>query len=390
MKHTIPKYLFWRGNSLWSRFPLPGRPARYPLEIYSDGSATDKKNKENLGAAIIGKLSTEIIEGRFFDKKEAEVPVYRPKVWRVVGRYWYYHLRFKNLENRSAKHYARESLKKFGSLYWNEVTPERAESWLQGLRADGYEVNSVNSSLSFLKAAFQYCVNSPKMVRTHIPNPVKGNRLDKSPIAPVKKLKGGKIREYLLTEPTFERNYKWFSIYYPTFAVFYLCIWLMGRRPRELSLYTWEMITEREVKGEKIHCFSVPPEICKMQKPDLVPIPERLWQAIFSQGWRTGLVFRNTRNGRWKYWFDIWNKLKKAFPDSDPGVFRDGRRGFATHAVHVLHKRKEDVKAMTAHKSDSMFNRYCIGSLEGKTNVTHPGLGEKEASEGTEKGTKCA
>lgn len=385
---SIPRYLYWRGNSLWSRFPIPGRPARYPLEIYTNGSIADKRAQEKLGEAILAKIGTEIVEGKFFDKKVTKEP-YRPKVWRVLARYWYHHLRFKSgPTERSNKSLIRKLLKKFGSKFWDELSKESVESWFQTLISEGYAVNSVNSVRAPLMAAYQHCHSVAKPVRTHVPKPVEGKTLPSNPMEFVTKVPGGKIRQFLLSENVFERNYKWLKAYYPGFSVFYLAIWMLGRRPLELSEYKWEMIQSHIIEGQTVHCFSVPPEIAKTETPDLVPIPERLWQAIFAQGWRTGYVFRNSANGQWKHWFQQIASLRRVYPDC--GVFRDGRRGFSSYQVNELGKSRSDVKAMTGHKSDSSFDRYCIGSLKNKLHVTHPDLNKKKEDGDTEKGTKLA
>ena len=75
------------------------------------------------------------------------------------------------------------------------------------------------------------------------------------------------------------------------------------------------------------------------------------------------------------------DKLKEVYPDC--GWFRDGRRGFATYQVETLKKPREHVRAITGHKSDKMFDRYCIGNLENKLRVTNPELFKKKGDEGT-------
>jgi hypothetical protein len=75
------------------------------------------------------------------------------------------------------------------------------------------------------------------------------------------------------------------------------------------------------------------------------------------------------------------NKLKEVYPDC--GWFRDGRRGFATYQVETLQKPREHVRAITGHKSDKMFERYCIGDIRNKLRVTNPELFKKRGDEGT-------
>ena len=85
------KFLYWRGNSLWCRIP-----ERHALGIVRcKDTPAETKRCEREGELVLAKIRTEIVEGTFFEKQKPVEEHYRPKFWRLVGNYWYHHLRFK-------------------------------------------------------------------------------------------------------------------------------------------------------------------------------------------------------------------------------------------------------------------------------------------------------
>ena len=133
-KHGGPmKYLFWRGNSLWCRFAIPGLPYRFPLDIHTTGTITDKKRCERDGEEALAKLRTRAKEELLFGKPEPkpEAPkVYKPKLWRLIGRFWYYNLRFVKSGSKD-RAYLKRILRVFGSRYAKDITRENVSMWRQ-------------------------------------------------------------------------------------------------------------------------------------------------------------------------------------------------------------------------------------------------------------------
>jgi integrase len=260
-------------------------------------------------------------------------------------------------------------------MYWDEIDRTVIEQWMQELRRKNeFEVNSVNSTLAYLKAIFQYAVDERTELRYHI---------DYNPAKPVAKMKGGKVRGFVLTRERAMENYQWFKQNIPMFAPFYLTLVETGRRPVEVSQYTWEMIQDIEVDGRVVHVFTVSPELAKTNKPSILPIPESVWNAIREQAWRTGLIFRNTANHRWYSWQNPIERLREAFPGIEVGWLRDTRRGFATYKVQTCKMDRGAVKSVTGHKTDAMFDRYCITDIRSQLAVTNPELYQKQEGSGT-------
>jgi hypothetical protein len=81
----MAKYLCWRGDSLWCRYPIPEYPDAYPLGIKTTGSKTDRERAEKEGEKKLAVLRTKAIDGSLFEKKPEEKAPYRPKFWRLVS-----------------------------------------------------------------------------------------------------------------------------------------------------------------------------------------------------------------------------------------------------------------------------------------------------------------
>ena len=136
--------LSWKKRTL-SRFPLEGYPKAYPLKIFTTGTKADKLRCEKEGDTKLATLRAKAMEGKLFDKKEDKAE-YNPRYWRLVARYWYYHLRLQKTGANKRCHLAR-SLKKFGSRYAKKVYREDIELWRHEMRKNGAEVNTINKSL---------------------------------------------------------------------------------------------------------------------------------------------------------------------------------------------------------------------------------------------------
>ena len=200
-------------------------------------------------------------------------------------------------------------------------------------------INTINNRLSYMKAVFSCALKESRKERRILHNPA----------AVVKKLSGGNERTYLLTPAKFERFYKFFCeneitvkikssvrILKPDveFAKFYLALWTTGRRPLEVSSYTWSML-DIEEQG-----IDIPATITKTEKNDWIPVSDRLFAVLMETPVeeRTGYLFKNSRGNPW-YWMSDsgclrngcrvhMNRLKVKYPNA--GWVRDNRGGFLT------------------------------------------------------------
>ncbi|MBU2051376.1 MAG: hypothetical protein KKH61_20705 [Gammaproteobacteria bacterium] len=365
------KYLFWRGKSLYCRYPIPGKPAHYPLKIKTTGSRTDVNRCIAEGERVLASLRTKAVEdGAFFEIKKPDEAPYNPKYWRIVGRYWYNHLRFQKC-GLNERYHLMHSLKAFGRRYAKEIYREDIERWRHEMKSDGAQVNTINNRFAYLCRAYSYA-NSESNLKF---------RMSYDPTIGMKKMSGAKVRQFLLTPEQFEKNYrvlkdgwqwregkpnKHMTQYQiapaPRFALFYLALWETGRRPVEVSQYAWDMLTELEVAGSLCRVFMVPGDIVKTDEAQAVPISHRLWREISQLGYRQGYVFRNEGGKRWQYWDRHIRKLNSLFGDK-AGWARDTRRGFVTRKCEAEGCDPEHVRQCTGHKTDSVFRRYRIGDL---------------------------
>jgi integrase len=365
------KYLFWRGQSLYCRYPIPSKPESYPLGIYSTGTPLDRQRCLRSGEQAISEIRVFLAQGKPFEIKEGgifeikEMPKeepkkYRPKYGRLVGRYWYFHLRFtKSAE--SERYHLIHSLRKFGQEYADEIYREDVELWLNEMKGRGDSINAINNRFSYLRATYRYAngENNPKWIFNY------------NPLRSLKSLPGANIRTFVLTKEKFERNYEFLIKRNPRFALFYLALWETGRRPWEASQYCWEMIREVMINGERVHILSIPPMIAKMDDFDTLPISPRLWSEISQLGYRHGLIFRNEDGQRWLQWSCHKASLEKAF-GADCGWIRDCRRGMVTHKTEIEGCDPLHVRAVSGHRSNSVFERYRIGNIKNILKVINP------------------
>lgn len=364
----MAKYLYWRGNSLWCTFPLPGKPQKYPLGIKRRKPTRQETDRcIQLGELKLSEFRVKSVTGELTAQRKKE---YNPKYWRLVGRYWYYSLRFKKSAKDDRSH-LKHSLKRFGACYAKEVTRENIEVWRQEMKQAGSAVNAINNRYAYLKRAYNYSNEESKPEL----------RINHDPTIGMKKMKGGNIRSFLLTPEKFERNYEyirngekwaakpnkhcgvWKCPPDPRFAFFYLLCWETGRRPEEVSQYTWEMLNTVKIEGREINFFSVPPELAKTDTFDNVIISDRLWHEMHQLGYRKGLVARNSTGSRWKHWDRHKRKLETKY-GQDAGWIRDTRRGFVTRKIVQEGFDEGIVMKQSGHRTRETIKRYRINQLK--------------------------
>jgi hypothetical protein len=128
---------------------LPEYPKKYSLKIKTTGSAEDKKLCEKIANKILNLLKVRHTEGKLFnyrdfkyrvkhgtlfdifDKPDAAHKKYNPKYWRLVARYWYYHLKHTK-SGQNDKYHLIPSLKQFGRQYALDIQPSHITQWLEG------------------------------------------------------------------------------------------------------------------------------------------------------------------------------------------------------------------------------------------------------------------
>lgn len=345
-RSDMPTYLYWRGRSLWTRWPK-----RMPLDIHRTGDGRAETARcVRLGEQALAKLRVEVVEGKFFDKAaETEEAPYRPRFWRLVGRYWYHHLRFQKSGANERYHLA-HSLREFGGQPAHEIEAVDVQRWMRRQRQKGVAVNTVNRRLAYMKRAFSYAKAeaSPR------------HRLDYDPSAGVHALSGGNVRQYLLTPERFERHYEFLREASPRFALFYLGLWETGRRPLEVASYMWEML-DMEDQG-----LEIPASITKGKEPAWIPVSDRLFVELVSipEAERTGTIFKNHRGRPW-----LWearpgvvrnschrhmSKLRERFPGA--GWARDARGGFVTR--HADAADLSTLMSLSGHRDVRSVQRY--------------------------------
>jgi len=287
-------------------------------------------------------------------KKRTLPPLHDRPAWRVIGLYWFNHMRHTKSAAKHDRYHLAAGLARFGSRKVRDISPGDIEVWMKEQRTAGAAVNTINLRFSYLKAAFQYAVKKLDRARRLSPS--------FDPTIGINKLPGAKVRRFLLTPEQFEKNLEYLNSFSPRFGLFYLGLWETGRRPREVVEYCWEWVKEYTVEGRAIHVFEVPGEAVKTAEGETVVISDRLWREISMLAYRHGPVFRNTLGQKWNSWQYYQKCLDEKF-HGKAGVIRDTRRGFVTRKVETEGHSYLDVMKQTGHRTLATFQRYLVGQL---------------------------
>ena len=142
-----------RGEMWWMSFVYEGRQHRH---------STGTSNKR-LAEAILGKIRTQIVEGRFFEKPKEESHTFQE----LMERYLTEHAARR--ANRKREQYCVNNLKEFfGNPQLCHITPKQIVTYKNKRFADGVKPATINRELTTLKKAFnlarrewEWCTDNP-------------------------------------------------------------------------------------------------------------------------------------------------------------------------------------------------------------------------------------
>lgn len=356
----MSKYLYWRGESLWCRYPLPDHPRghRYPLGLRSprDGSRAqcEREALKNGYLPVRADPHPDLLHPR--------QPVYNPTVGDLCDRF-----RSSVASNLSSS--VRVTInglkKRFGKRFWDQITVEDLHTWVTQAFRQKMAVATAKNYTYWLQRVFEFASSETDLSRRIPTNPIEKFQFPKMTCA---------IRTHYVPPESFHKYLNWFQTRFPEFVPFYTAMILTGRRPSEIAKWDWNNVGEEQHNATIIHFIEVPSLDTKTKTQDRVYIPEDLWAVIKMQGWRNGYVFRNTHTG--KPWASpVWNYrirvLKRAFPN-DPilqkMVPRDTRRGLISYRLEYAPvEERWDAKVtqqVVGHKTISSTERYRVANKE--------------------------
>lgn len=338
-------YLFWRGNTLWSRCPWPDKPTgtRYSMNLTSNGTVSDMAEQElkavKLGYRPFNPDKPEQllfdISGSGLELSQSPRPTYRDIAEIYLREY------VDNLPKKQTRYCfsssVRQTIKFFGDSPAEDIQPQDVQLWINQLRREGKQVATIRTYRWALQSVFNFArFNLPPDRRITCGNPIDGL---KSIVG--QKLPSANVRTHYVPRENLEKYLAWFRENYPAFSLLYQCMMETGRRPTELAALTWEQLSTRTLpSGRNIYVFSVNSDQTKNHQTDEFFISDDLYKRIKQCAWRTGLVFRNPhallQEGAWSpiCWQNRINALKKAYPDDhilQKMWPRDTRRAFITY-----------------------------------------------------------
>lgn len=385
------KYLFKRGNSLWSRAPVEGKPKgyRYPMGMFNDVSPRNKKEYAREWERLYELAYTRKYEP--IEKTEVSSPtpteIYRPSFSDMVNRYLEeYIIIMRAGSYKCICGQVKPLIKRFGDLPYDSIEKKVVLKWLSDLRAngDGQSVNTLNTLIAYLRKIYSYNLeNDEKLVQ----NRNVGQMISLKPWPEEPRRRH--------CAPSMEKQrtiyYEWYRKHYPEYAKIYLFRVLTGFRPKMTHKLTWAQHSEDTVQGKVLHKFTVDSYRNKNKKTWEYYIPDDAWDLI-KLDFRSGLVFTNPRAlTKDKAWntnadFHYTKKLKRAFPDDpdckiltkeerrtkDTLVARSTRTAYATNCLEVEHQDVNVVRENMGHVHISSTERYRQSSKMNRLKVIYP------------------
>lgn len=340
--------VYWRKNTAWVDIHLRGQRYREPFKKTKTGTAAEKERIEKQALLFAQRklieLSGESVKKQFFDISDKRT--YRPKFWRLVGRYWMYCLRYK----KSAK-YERSKLnlilKVFGRCYYDEIQREDIVTWMHDVQVEKgsgenkrhmrAEVSTVNRRLAYIRRAFRFANTES--------NPL--YRISHDPTIGVHRLKGENVRQILITPEMFEKGYA--ADNSEVGRALWLAGWETGARPEELYGLTWsdvDLVSRRIVLGSKA---------TKTSESRIIVMTRRLALELMGLKRTSEWVFPSPKGNKLKdprpYMKPIWKAIGRHI------WFRDNRGAFTTRAL-MAGNDLPGIMAQQGHKSVSSSLRY--------------------------------
>jgi site-specific recombinase XerD len=153
--------LFKRGPVWWMSFSYQGRQVRR-----STGTS-DRR----LAEAILGKVKVQIVEGRYFERREEQTRTFAE----MMERYETEHVP-KLASQRAIRGYLRRLRPVFGHLTLAEITPQRIVAYKQQRYRDGVAPATINRELATMKHAFNLAIREWEWCRE---NPVSRVSMEK-------------------------------------------------------------------------------------------------------------------------------------------------------------------------------------------------------------------
>ena len=338
--------VFWRNNTAWIDIHIRGKRHRQAYKKVKTGTIAEKERIEKQALSFAQrKLISLSGDTKLFDISNKRT--YRPKFWRLVGRYWSYCLKFK----KSAQ-YERSKLnlilQTFGRCYYNDIQREDIVTWMHDLKVtkkvDG-ERKIVRAEVATVNRRFAYIRRTYRFANTES-NP--NYRICHDPTIGIHKLKGENVRQMLITPEMFEKGYA-AEGNTDVGKALWLAGWETGARPEELYGLKWtniDLVSRRIILGAKA---------TKTGDSRIIVMTRRLAVEIMGLKQISEYVFPSPSGGKLRdprpYMKPIWKAIGRNV------WFRDNRGAFTTRAL-MAGNDLPGIMAQQGHKSVCSSLRY--------------------------------
>ena len=146
--------LFKRNKVWWMRFKYHGQQVR---------RSTDTSERR-VAEAILAKITVDIVEGRYFEKREEQERTFAE----LMDRYLNEHV-MKQMSQRSVSGYTKNLLPFFQGYTLAQITPKLIVAYKAKRYADGVAPATINRELACMKKAFNLAIREWEWCRD---NPV--------------------------------------------------------------------------------------------------------------------------------------------------------------------------------------------------------------------------